>query len=256
MNIKFLADSQEALDTLIERPYPAIEALPKWYKKLPLRIDPKQLSPQTYSSNPLGRSIKMCMPVFDIMSAGYHIPLHTDVYFQDHPDGSGDIDIQWSESFDNIVSYHPREQYSGYPVPEGYRDLAFKWSIPWVVQTPPGWSCLFVPPSHYDDQPFKCMPAFVDTDKHPVPVLFPFFLKKDFRGLIPKGTPVIQVIPIKREKVKSSFGIVPKSFKTRQKIAFTDIFNMYKKHFRSKKYYEQGGEIKTESKCPFSFLHK
>jgi hypothetical protein len=255
MNIKFLVDNKDTLNKLIDHPYPASKVLPAWYKKLELRTDSKLVSPNAYKSNALGSTIRTCMPVFDLITAGYHIPLHVDTHFQDNPAAEGELDINWGSAFEEVVTFHPREQYRGYPVPEGYYDLAFKWITPWVVQTPPGWSCLFVPPAHYD-QPFQCLPAFVDTDKHPHPVNLPFFLKNSFRGLIPRGTPLIQVIPIKREKFKSSIGVLPKNYKNKYNIfKGLELFNVYKKYFRSKKVYEQGGEI-TESKCPFSFLHK
>ena len=48
----------------------------------------------------------------------------------------------------------------------------------------------------------------VDTDKYPIPVHFPFLLKKNFEGLIKQGTPIIQVIPFKRESWKSSYSFL------------------------------------------------
>jgi len=250
MNIKFRVKNKETLNKFIDYPYPASKALPNWYKKLEARTKPENMSIEEFNHNPLGRTVKMCMPVFDMISAGYHIPLHVDTYFQNHPDGSGDIDIQWGEAFERLVEFHTKQQYSGYPVPEGYYDAVFKWITPWTVQTTPGWSCLFVPPSHYDELPFKCMSAFVDTDRYQHPVNLFFFLKKDFRGLVPRGTPLIQVIPIKREKVKSSIGFLTDKIKNNYSLyKGIELFNAYKKHLRSKKYYE---EEKTESKCPFS----
>jgi hypothetical protein len=31
----------------------------------------------------------------------------------------------------------------------------------------------------------------------------PFFLKQDFEGIIPEGTPIVQIIPIKRDSWES-----------------------------------------------------
>jgi hypothetical protein len=39
----------------------------------------------------------------------------------------------------------------------------------------------------------------VDTDKHPIVINFPFVINKDFSGIIPAGTPIIQAIPFKRD---------------------------------------------------------
>ena len=30
-------------------------------------------------------------------------------------------------------------------------------------------------------------------------ILFPFFIKEDFIGIIPAGTPIVQIIPVKRD---------------------------------------------------------
>ena len=69
MNIKFLVKDKEQLELLTERPYPASKFLPDWYKKLELKYDPTLLSLDTFKSNPLGRTIRMCMPVFDIIKS-------------------------------------------------------------------------------------------------------------------------------------------------------------------------------------------
>jgi hypothetical protein len=39
----------------------------------------------------------------------------------------------------------------------------------------------------------------VDSDIWGLPVFFSFFLKRGFEGVIEKGTPLFQMIPIKRE---------------------------------------------------------
>jgi len=56
---------------------------------------------------------------------------------------------------------------------------------PFGVKTPKGYSCLFVDPMHGDAKPFKCLPAIVDTDEFTTPLNFPFFLDKNFSGIIP-----------------------------------------------------------------------
>jgi hypothetical protein len=47
--------------------------------------------------------------------------------------------------------------------------------------------------------PFTTMSGVVDTDDYELPVNLPFLIKEGFMGIVPKGTPVAQVIPIKRE---------------------------------------------------------
>lgn len=244
--IDFIANTKEMLE-VIEKPYPAITKLPDWISNTPSYINGKK------SVDDFGdptSTIKKCLPVVDAMTAGYHIPLHCDVWVENA--GPSDINIKWSWDTLQVIDMQKQEQMQTYPVPEGFYPTSFKFINPWIVKTPAGWSCLFTHPLHYDDLPYKCLPAIVDTDKHPIPVNFLFFLNKNFSGLIEKGTPMIQVIPFKREDFKSQFSFDTGSFKQKWEKAHQVFFDRYKKFFRSPKKYEQG-DLK---KCPFAFLHK
>ena len=74
------------------------------------------------------------------------------------------------------------------------------------ITTPPGYSCLFVPPLNNSDDRFSIIPGIVQTDKHPIEVNFPFIINGDkypiLDTILKKGTPYVQVIPFKRESWK------------------------------------------------------
>ena len=53
------------------------------------------------------------------------------------------------------------------------------------------------------DLPFYTLGGVLDTDKWGEAGNHPFLLKKGFEGIIPKGTPIVQVIPFKRENWKA-----------------------------------------------------
>jgi hypothetical protein len=54
---------------------------------------------------------------------------------------------------------------------------------------------------------FTILPGIVDTDEYASPVNFPFVINDpNFEGFIPKGTPIAQVIPFKRESWKMKIG--------------------------------------------------
>jgi hypothetical protein len=77
---------------------------------------------------------------------------------------------------------------------------------PWSIRTPDGYSALFVQPFHRESI-FAILPGIVDTDTYFAPVNFPFVLNDvAFEGLIPKGTPIAQVIPFKRESWTMAIG--------------------------------------------------
>jgi hypothetical protein len=89
------------------------------------------------------------------------------------------------------------------------------------------------------DLPFYSLGAVVDTDSHPVPVNFPFFVKKNFTGLLPAGTPIIQAIPFKREDWEMSIdeakpGYIPMDFENSR---MNPPFNYYKRKYWKRKRY-------------------
>jgi hypothetical protein len=48
--------------------------------------------------------------------------------------------------------------------------------------------------------------GIVDTDGYNAAVQFPFIIDEGFEGIIPAGTPIVQVIPFKREDWKMQIG--------------------------------------------------
>jgi len=242
--IKFIATDKNFLD-IAPRPVPSSKIVPTWYKNT-LTYSNDKKSVDRY--NDPNSTIKMCMPVTDSMNAGYTITLPCDVWVFN--EGENKIKFQWAWDELKLVGLQSKEYHELYPVPDNHYTQVFKWTNYWTVKTPKNWSCLFTHPLHHDDFPFKTMTALVDTDKFPIPINLPFFLKKDFSGLIPKGTPLVQIIPFKREKFVSEFswdeGNVLSKIWTK---AHTEFFGRYLKNFRSQKTFEEG-EVK-KSKCPF-----
>lgn len=138
-------------------------------------------------------TVKKCVPFLDSMTAGYTIPLVADiVYDKESKKFSHNSSLE-------IVSEHLPEQVEGMDIPKEFDPQPHKWTNFFAVRTPKGYSTLFIHPINRIDLPFYSIAGIVDTDQYPVPVNFPFFIKKDFDGVIPEGTPVIQAIPFKRD---------------------------------------------------------
>lgn len=213
-------------------PKPSSDFLPDWYKKTSSYMDEKKDVTHNSKGGQNG-TIKKCIPVFDALTAGYTIPTYTDLYIKKGIDGnvlyhtSNDINI---ESHPIIQApYHPFMNQQPYP----------KFINPWGIKTPPGYSCLFIPPVHGGNKYFKIAEGIVDTDTYDATVNFPFVLNDiNFEGLIPAGTPMVQVIPIKRDSWKAEFSDNLDSINERRNILFSRFFDVYKNTFWHKKEYK------------------
>lgn len=213
-----------------DKPILASKIIPEWYKNT-----------QSYSTGekkPSGTgftpsTIKRCMPVFDAMTSGYIILSPVDIYV------SIKEDQQWFEwPALEPISFHPIEQAPEHPYKKPYSYP--KWMNPWAIKTPKGYSTLFVQPFHRDSV-FTILPGVVDTDAYTAPVNFPFVINDpNFEGMIPKGTPIAQVIPFKREKWNMKMGI-DKDRLEQDGISHqlrSKFFDRYKQMFWSKKEYQ------------------
>jgi hypothetical protein len=202
-NINFKARSKDEFE-IQTRPYPAVKSIPKWFKDQ----DPYEEHPFEkflddgkvhVRSRQANATFKKCVPLLDGMSAGYIIPLWTDVEIVE-----GEIpNIFWKTQHD-VFMPHGRNTQS-IETPLGYNKQVFKYLNCWIPQTPKGYSCLVVSPLGYNELPFKSVPAIVDSDKSTLELVFPVWVKDNFSGIVEKGTPIVQIIPFKRDDWDSTF---------------------------------------------------
>jgi hypothetical protein len=176
---------------VIAEPRPAKAALPDWFRRLPA-IDREA---QSVHNN--GLTVKRCMPFFDALATGWIIPLAATVRLDIKNDGKT-VDAGWE--FDRVmVSNHGAHQVAGNarePRPP------CKFHNYWSIRTPPGWSCLFLPPLNRPEAPFECLAGVVDTDSYTAWIHFPFFATAaDGLHIVEKGTPLVQAIPFRRDAV-------------------------------------------------------
>jgi hypothetical protein len=77
-----------------------------------------------------------------------------------------------------------------------------KWLNWWAIRCPPGYSLLFVPPLNRPDPRFTIFSGIVDADRYFEYVNFPFVWNEpNYHGIVEAGTPIAQVIPIKRSSM-------------------------------------------------------
>ena len=216
--------------TDLELPKPSSKLVPDWYKNINSYISNER---KPAGDGTTTATIKRCMPVFDAITAGYIIESPADIFV------SIKNEKQWFEWSDfGLISFHPIEQAPEHP---NRKPFAYpKWNNPWSISTPKGYSTLFVQPFHRESV-FTILPGIVDTDQYTPPVNFPFVINDpSFEGLIPKGTPIAQVIPFRRESWNMSIGS-KKDLEAQAKISKklqSKFFDRYKNMFWSKKEYK------------------
>lgn len=215
-------------------PKPSKTAIPIWFKKLIPEFIPA--SPKNDGSNKKEHSGKRCVPMLDAMTAGYTIFTTEDILVE--KDGEYDF-YEWTRR-DDTIEFHTYEQMSTYPdLIEG--QSVPKWINPWVIKTPPGYSCIFTEPMNNPETPISIFSGIVDTDTYIGPVNFPFMLRdKSFAGLIPAGTPIAQIFPFARAKWNMEIGTITEKevINTREKLGSL-FWDKYKRLFWTKKEFNQ-----------------
>ncbi len=174
---------------VIAEPVPAKTHLPDWFRKLP-PVDENHVSA---TNN--GMTVKRCLPFLDAMTAGWIIPLAATVRLE-ILDAGRTLQAGWE--FDHVmVSNHNAHQIAGHP-----REPrpASKFHNYWTIKTPPGWSCLFVPPLNRNSDVFEIIAGVVDTDTYYSFINFPFVpIAPDGVYILERGIPLVQVIPFRRD---------------------------------------------------------
>lgn len=86
--------------------------------------------------------------------------------------------------------------------------VLMKFNNPWIIETPKGYSVQFKNPANNWSNDIELIEGVVDTDNFYTQVNFPFVWTGSEIGefIIPAGTPLIHVIPFKRETYKMETG--------------------------------------------------
>lgn len=213
--IKFYSTN---INLQINHPQPSSKFIPAWFKRLS-------------GVNHGIETIKKCMPFLDTATAGYMIVLSADVYF----DGNGLQQIAKTQT----VLTHDKSQIEGMVLPPEYSDQPYKWINHFVAKTPKGYSTLFTHPMNRLDLPFYTLSGIVETDRFELPINFPFFVREDFKGVIPAGTPIAQLLPFKRSNWKSEVEDQKETKLPAYRFTMHNPpFGFYKKNFWSRKKYQ------------------
>jgi len=228
--IKFVWENHRVKNVHIP-PQSAKNSIPEWFKKIPA---------DNFENNRFGRdtgTVKKCLPFLDAMTMGYtyNLPFDLSVSTVD-----GKKFLQWQvsgeESF--VISEEPY-RIDGLKPPLGFTKEVFRLGPFGPLETPAGYSTIFMHPMNRYDLPFLVLSGVVDTDKLHQSSTVALYLKDDFTGIIAKGTPLVQILPFKRDNWSSEL-VDPYSDSLKEKLLYdirAIINRTYQTQYWSKKTY-------------------
>jgi hypothetical protein len=218
--IKFISNRSWLSEEDPSAPKPTSKSLPDWY-----------ISADRFYKRPDGESYvgpdggkvptwKACPAIYDILTAGYVYRTPCDIEFfidKSKRIAAKVLDPKYS---DFIQDRDKMPQFDG---PLGYYEKHFAWYPDWAVEVPEGYSVLYSQPYDRYDLPFLTTSGVIDNDKVNLPGTMPFFISKEWVGVLPAGTPYAQMMPFKRENWSSEYvkesgiSIMNKNAKNSQK---------------------------------------
>ncbi len=179
--------ASEMLGTIPE-PYLASQHIPDWFRNMAAEFE-------------LGGTLKKCPPFLTAMTAGYIIPAPGDLRLS--MDAAGALSAQGKLHF---VSSHYPQQYAGSPFSSR---VVLKFENPWIIVTPPEYVCLMTAPLNRFEMPFLPLTGIIETGNYYKEVQYPMacLMQPGDVFNLPRGAPMIQVIPLRRDEWQSH--IVP-----------------------------------------------
>ena len=174
----------------IPEPYPAIRHVPEWLKAMP-------------ADAPHGGTVKRCAPFVEALTAGYIIPAPGNVRFT-KTEGLG-LSVAY-DTHDFMHLHHP-EEYDGSPFGD---KTVVKFANPWIVVTEPDVVCLITAPINRFELPFMAITGIVETGSFYKQVSQPMIclMRPGDVFVLPRGAPMIQVIPFRRDDWSSRSALI------------------------------------------------
>lgn len=200
MKVRFRCPPE--LRGVLPEPIAAKHGLPAWFKEMSASARSEDLGEDI-------RTVKHCPPFIDAMGFGFMIPLATDLKVD-----KGRFEWDWDPGTSTLgryarspIGFHLKEQLKGAPF--AMDDFAvIKFTNFWTIETEPGISLLAGHPFNREELPFRTLTGIVDTDRYADGCIqFPALWRDaEFTGILNKGTPVAQCVPVARSRLELECG--------------------------------------------------
>lgn len=203
------------IDFFVEPPVPGSDLIPEWFRKGESFLN-RNTAKATSKNDPFKTAgMKACMPFFDSLTSGYLLLTWADIEITKNENNiiefryvEPDVFGKYNETGHDFKMVIERTGDLGHtiPRPKSHADNHMAWSSMWGMSLPKGWSLLVTHPMNRFDLPFVTMSAIMESDRFTPNGNIPFFIQDGWTGIIKKGTPFAQIVPIKRSSWMSTFS--------------------------------------------------
>ena len=179
-------------------------------------------------------TVKRCPAIVDLITEGFIIPMWSDFLIQRDMET-----FEWdNKNFQYGIEFHSKEQIKGWNLKKTDFPEGIKFTNPWRIYTPKGYSVMFMTPTYQFEKRFTVLPGIVETDSYHH-INFPSIWHTTKDAVIERGTPFIQVIPFKRDEWNLNISQIndldykneeteKTALSTKFKNAYRDIVSRYK----------------------------
>lgn len=196
-------------------PQPGSRFVPKWYRDGEKYVNKEDGSLNIPSPDLRAPGLKSCSPFLDSIISGFIQPLSCDIEILKN-NGTDPIEFRYVAKDQNgdyveVEDLHLMDERRGgightMPRPAGHSQNHLVWVGHYGWKVPRGWSVIVTHPMNQFQLPFTTSSGIMESDRFFMGGNIPWYIKEGFTGIIPKGTPMFQIIPIKRAKW---LGVLP-----------------------------------------------
>ena len=213
-------------------PKPAKSFLPEWWKNVPSHSKLNNLKESVVAQN---MTAKQCPSFVDYFSQGYIVPMWADTTLKYNEKSQ---EWTWRCGAQNSpfkIEVHPNSQFIDY-APASFKgspaSFVFKLVSPWQIKTPKGYSVLSLPLFFHFNEDISAVPGVTDTDYFYVVNQQVLYHGKGQEVFIPRGTPLVQIIPFERKKYSLKIEEYNEEFSDAMKILDAEMTSQFNGQYR------------------------
>jgi hypothetical protein len=230
---KSLILEHTSVDIALPNVEPMRKNIPDWYKRKNKFFDNN--NSKIITSLPVELTFKACATYSDSFTVGYSVPLAVDIAVKQTEGGPS---VTWADPGLGLLESRNGVVNSGLPTPLGCHEQQFAWRSQNIIKIPKGYSALMTHPLNRFDLPFITLSGFVDGEYVLQDGNVPVYFSNTFEGIIPAGTPILQVILFKREEWDSKVNPdLLEQARVNKRKSLNTAYGWYKRSHWQKKIY-------------------